>query len=258
MDISWENPFENLKKCKSFFEKAESEEADILIFPETTCTGFTNNIDSAVSMFQIIYDEIKMMAVKHKINVIYGLISAGGNKARNQSIALNSSGDVLWQYTKIHPFSYSEEDLYFQKGSEIAFGEICGVCVSPFICYDLRFPEIFQAASDKAGLLAVIANWPQKRIEHWDILLKARAVENQSFVVGVNRVGIGNDIQYCGHSSIISPSGVILNPLSEKEELIVVEIDPGESDEYRKIFKVKQDRRHELYAQFYKPVSPAD
>ena len=251
MDIAWEDPAANMKKCATYFTSAKAEGVGVLVFPETTCTGFTNNAGPAAAAFPYVLGEMQKMSAQHGIAAVFGAIALGQAKAQNRCIALAPSGDVLWQYTKIHPFSYSGEDRYFEKGAEIAFGEIGGSTCSPFVCYDLRFPEIFQAASGRAEILIVIANWPAARIGHWDVLLKARAIENQSFVVGVNRAGEGNGVAYCGHSAAIDPMGAAMHPVSEGAGLIAVEVDPEICHTYRQGFRVKQDRNPKLYAQFY-------
>ena len=255
MDIVWENPVENIKKCEYFCNLSKVEGVDVLIFPETVCNGFTNNISSVNNSFQLFYEKMRKFSINYGFTIIYGAISPGNDKAQNQCIAFNPSGKLLWRYTKIHPFSFSKEDLFFESGTELAYANISGVCSSPLICYDLRFPEIFQAASEKAEILIVIANWPTVRIEHWDILLKARAVENQSFVIGVNRTGCGNNLDYCGHSVVINPFGQKMNPLFEDERLIAVEINPTDSVNYRDSFRLKKDRDLKLYSQLYNSMS---
>ncbi|HKG80277.1 MAG TPA: nitrilase-related carbon-nitrogen hydrolase, partial [Pyrinomonadaceae bacterium] len=118
--------------------------------------------------------------------------------------------------------------------------------VSPFICYDLRFPEIFRAAVFQgAQLFVVIANWPASRVRHWITLLKARAIENQAYVMGVNRCGNDPKLSYSGHSMIIDPRGEVLADASEVEGVISAEIDAEALAQYRREFPFLNDIHHE-------------
>ena len=139
----------------------------------------------------------------------------------------------------------------FSGGDELAFCQVDGVPLSPFVCYDLRFPEIFQAASKKSLVMTVIANWPVARVGHWKTLLQARAIENQSFIVGVNRSGKDRTLTYSGNSMLVSPTGEILAHLTGGNELAVVEIDPKDAEAYRAEFPLKADRKEDLYSRFF-------
>ncbi len=119
-----------------------------------------------------------------------------------------------------------------------------------FICYDLRFPEIFQVSSKKNQVIIVIANWPKPRIMHWDALLKARAIENQAFIIGVNRAGEGNGLLYEESSVVYSPYGERVTKKSQ-EEIIYADIDIEEALRYRKEFPLKNDRREKFYKSYY-------
>ncbi|WP_280634511.1 nitrilase-related carbon-nitrogen hydrolase, partial [Clostridium beijerinckii] len=125
--------------------------------------------------------------------------------------------------------------------------EIDGFKIAPFICYDLRFPEIFQIASKEAQIITIAANWPKEREKHWITLLKARAIENQCYIIGINRVGIGNDLHYNGKSIFVSPDGDILNEISEKETLIIKELEIDMIKAVKEKFDIKKDRREDLY-----------
>jgi predicted amidohydrolase len=116
------------------------------------------------------------------------------------------------------------------------------VKVAPFVCYDLRFPEVFRSAVRKgAQVMAVIANWPAKRVEHWVTLLKARAIENQAYVIGVNRVGTDPKLTYPGRSLIVDPHGNVLADGGDKEAVIRAEIDAGVVDAWRRDFPALRD-----------------
>ena len=183
--------------------------------------------------------------------VVFGVIFLEDGTARNHSIVMDKNGHILADYAKIHPFSYGAEAKYYSGGDELAFCQVDGVPLSPFVCYDLRFPEIFQAASKKSLVMTVIANWPVARVGHWKTLLQARAIENQSFIVGVNRSGKDRTLTYSGNSMLVSPTGEILAHLTGENELAVVEIDPKDAEAYRAEFSLKADRKEDLYSRFF-------
>ena len=161
---------------------------------------------------------------------------------------MSGQGVLLTTYTKIHPFSYANEDAHYQAGNNLKKVNIGGATIGLTICYDLRFPELYQGYSKDCQVLLNIANWPERRVTHWKALIKARAIENQVFVVGVNRIGKdGNSLQYVASSEIVSPYGEELKGVSLSEEVAVYEIDLGEVAQYRKEFPVKNDRKITLY-----------
>ncbi len=250
LDMDFENKALAKKRCTQMMEKAKAKCADLIVFPEMTLTGFT--------MQPQIYGEQKQnsetvayfqeMAKRYDIGIVFGVIFLENGKAENHSMVLDKTGEVLADYAKIHPFSYGAEAKYYVGGNQIAYCTMAGMTISPFVCYDLRFPEIFQVASKKSHCMTVIANWPKQRIAHWKILLQARAIETQSFIVGVNRSGKDDGLAYSGDSMLISPTGEILAHLTEQNALQVVEIENKQAEQYRETFPLKADRKEQLYA----------
>jgi predicted amidohydrolase len=176
-----------------------------------------------------------------------GHVVKANNKGLNKFTIVSPEGMEICSYSKIHPFSYSSENKFYEGGTEIFYTQIKDFNVSPFICYDLRFPEIFQIASKEAQLLVVAANWPKSRRDNWITLLKARAIENQCYVAAVNAVGLINGFEYSGDSLIIDPIGRIIAEASGNEELVTGDIDISEVSRYRTHFPVKLDRKEDLY-----------
>ena len=154
-------------------------------------------------------------------------------------LGIAENGELKLNYAKIHPFSYGFEGEYYQGGRKLKSVEWKGTTLGAFVCYDLRFPEIFQISSEKSEIIFVIANWPKSRIDQWDTLLKARAIENQVFMVGVNRTGEGDGLHYNGHSAIYSPNGEAVTTIREEECLLIGDINPEEIKEMRKTFPMK-------------------
>lgn len=257
MDIVWENKEENIKKAEQMIIDAVKIETDFLLFPEMSLTGFSMNVnligeerDKSNTL-----DIFKAFGKKYAIFIGIGYVEKRKEKAFNRYAIISPEGEVVIDYAKIHPFSYGEEGIYYAGGSKIEQVKIKDVQTAPFICYDLRFPEIFQIASRASLFITVAANWPKQRREHWITLLKARAIENQCFIAGVNRVGYGNGLEYSGDSMIISPYGEILSKKIEGEGIVSADIDISVALSYRNDFCLKKDRKEPLYLQlFHRPV----
>jgi predicted amidohydrolase len=149
----------------------------------------------------------------------------------------------LHRYAKIHPFSYSGEHEKYAAGSDFLSVDVEGLRVSVFVCYDLRFADEFWALAKDTDLYVVVANWPEPRREHWRLLLRARAIENQAYVLGVNRVGIVDQLPHTGDSAIIDPLGRTLAEASFAETVLVADVSADEVANVRKRFPFLADRR---------------
>ncbi|CDM67574.1 Nitrilase/cyanide hydratase and apolipoprotein N-acyltransferase [Clostridium bornimense] len=248
IDIVWENFKENIEKIKKFAYEGKKKDVTLILFPEMSLSGFTNNLDALAKNEDEIVKEVIDIAIKNNINIGLGFAIKVGNKGKNKFVIVSRKGKVLSNYTKIHPFTFSGEDKVYDKGNTIDICDIEDVKFASFICYDLRFPEIFQVASKKAQVITVAANWPKEREDHWITLLRARAIENQCYVLGINRVGIGNGLEYSGASIFVSPNGKVLNEVNSKEEIVIRDIDIALVDDIRNSFDIKKDRREDLYS----------
>ena len=247
MDIVWEDIEENKKKVETFLRKAQEEALDWLVFPEMTMTGFSMNTSMA-SYYEEEKTYFSEKAAEYGIGIVYGVIAPGeSGKFENHLLMVDQAGRYLMEYAKIHPFSYGAESQYYSGGEKISACHWKNTILSGFICYDLRFPAIFEIASQESQVIFVIANWPDSRIGHWDALLKARAIEGCCYVVGVNRCGRAGRLNYNGHSAIYDYLGRCLTRCSEQEELIIGEIDESAVEPYRDHFPAIKDRRRELY-----------
>jgi len=247
MDITWESKKANYARAENFLRRAARESCDLIVFPEMFNTGFSMNISA------IAEDErgetsrvLSELAKKYGLNVIAGFAAKkpGRKKLRNLAVAYDRKGSVMATYAKMHPFSFAKEDKYFSSGNTRVIFHIEDIPVSVFICYDLRFPEIFRDIARGVQAIFVLANWPGRRKDHWEILLKARAIENQCFVIGVNRTGKdGNGIRYPGASHIFDPLGNDICSGGSKEQFIVCEIDPETVSKVRSQFPFLKDMR---------------
>ncbi|MDD7642174.1 MAG: carbon-nitrogen family hydrolase [bacterium] len=270
LSIAYEKKEANTRRVIRFMEQAKTSGADLILFPEMSLTGFSMNItltgETEAESVRRLCAEAKRIGIAvgfgwtALVEQETGAAPGGtvseesrcADKARNSLLGENHytvisrEGEILSDYVKMHPFSYSGEDLYFAKGNQITQFDLEGIPFSGFICYDLRFPEIFQAASKRAHVIIVAADWPGSRREHWKCLLKARAIENQCYILGVNSVGDQNGLRYTGDSCVILPDGTVAEQLSEKEGMIFYEL-TDDTEEYRQSFPVKRDRRPQLY-----------
>ncbi|HEU5269848.1 MAG TPA: nitrilase-related carbon-nitrogen hydrolase [Jatrophihabitans sp.] len=163
-------------------------------------------------------------------------------RAQNVAVLAGPDGQ-RHRYAKIHPFSYAGEHEHYRAGTEFLTLTVEDLRVSVFVCYDLRFADEFWALAPDTDIYVVVANWPEPRREHWKALLRARAIENQAYLVGVNRVGTGDDIRYTGDSVILDPLGRPLAEASLVETVLVADADAGEVKRIRDRFPFLADRR---------------
>lgn len=240
----------NLIAAEDYIQQCKIQGAELVVFPEMSMTGFGLEPE-IVAETEDDGETLKTMteyAIRYRTSVGFGYVRKDDAGFTNRYVIIDSQGKVICDYAKIHPFSYSGEDREYLKGDGVCSGVIGDITVSPFICYDLRFPEVFQAVSDNSQLIIVAANWPAERRSHWKLLLQARALENQSYVIGVNRVGIDNEVYYAGDSMLVDPEGEIIDILEDNAGIMFVDIRKDKVTEYREQFPVKKDRRPGLYA----------
>lgn len=267
LDIGFENREEAKKRCLEVMEEACTNGVELLVFPEMTLTGFTmrpwlhgeswdaDNIPDSVSFFM-------ENSRKYKMQMAFGYIRAvmaDGSlvydemkeKAYENRLVLVNGENVLLDYAKIHPFSYSGEDKVYRAGEEPAQATVKDIRIGGYICYDLRFPEIFSAMRDRYEAIMVIANWPETRAEQWEILLKARAVENQSYVIAVNRIGDGDGLHYIPGSHVYDWLGRDVS-VRVSEHLRIANIDSEAVRLARTEFPQSNDRKNLFYKTLYK------
>ncbi|BCB95927.1 amidohydrolase [Dissulfurispira thermophila] len=247
LNIAWESKKVNYEKAEFFAKKATKEKCDVIVFPEMFNTGFSMNVsaiaESENGETNLVLSEI---AKKYSIYLIAGfpVKEQDEEKGRNIAVVYDRKGIRITTYTKIHPFSFSDEDKYYIAGSNPVIFNIDNIPCSIFICYDLRFPEVFRKVAKNVQVVFVIANWPASRKDHWETLLKARAIENQCFVIGANRTGTdGNGITYHGASHIFGPLGNNILCGDDKKEFLTGEINPSEAADVRSKFPFLKDMR---------------
>ncbi len=210
LDVAWEQREANHERVRAALRVHEPEPNDLVVLPEMFATGFSMNIATTHDADRLTERFLSSVAAEYECYIVAGVTQRPDDaaRARNCALVLHPLGQTMANYCKIHPFSLGNEHRHFEAGDQIVTFETGEFTVAPFVCYDLRFPEIFRAAVRRgANLFTVIANWPDTRIEHWVTLLRARAIENQAYVVGVNRVGSDPTLRYPGRSLVVDPMG---------------------------------------------------
>lgn len=238
-DIVWEDIKLNLEKYSSII--ADIESTDVIIMPEMFTTGFSMHPEKLKErMDGISVKWMKIIAKEKNASVVGSLIIEEDRKFFNRAIWVFPDGKTEF-YDKRHLFTMGQEHLHYSPGKEKTTVEFRGWKFCPLICYDLRFP-VWSRNAENYDVLIYVANWPSPRHHHWKALLVARAVENQSYCIGVNRTGIdGSKLKYSGDSCMVSPKG-FAEFLGEKEGIQTFEISYSELHEYRKSFPFLADR----------------
>lgn len=245
LDIIWEDKAVNQTHLAELLAANPPKVGSLVVLPEMWATGFSMNV-AAISETPGRETEAFMAAsaAKYGVEVLGGVVTMGTDGlGRNDAVLFGPDGQEKARYTKLHPFSFGQETAHYGRGSEVVVLDWQGWKVAPFICYDLRFPEVFRRAAELgAELFCVIANWPVVREDHWKTLLKARAIENQAYVLGVNRCGIDPNVAYSGHSLLFDPRGETLADGGMAEGLLTAQLDRAALLAYRREFPALSDR----------------
>lgn len=244
-DISWEDPSTTIKALEPMVATAAAGGARLVVLSEMYGCGFSMAPDRvAESPEGQSATFIVNSAVQHNLYVCGSIPTNDPALERpvNRLVVAGPNG-VIGTYDKIHPFTLGGEHKHYAPGTAPLTLEIEGVRISFFICYDLRFADHFWALAEQTDLFVVPANWPAKRRLHWQSLLRARAIENLAYVLGVNRVGPdGNDVAHSGDSVLHSPLGETLCSAAEIETVLFGEVDPAEVAAVRSRFGFLNDR----------------
>tara|TARA_R110000868_G_scaffold37619_1_gene132824 strand:- start:4579 stop:5358 length:780 start_codon:yes stop_codon:yes gene_type:complete len=241
-DLIWENPKQNQKNIA---EKIESiiQQVDIIVLPEMFTTGFTMNAKSvAESMDGKTLSWMQKTALKTNAAIVGSLIILEENNYFNRLVFVEPSGRIQ-TYDKRHTFTLAKEDTVYAAGAKRLIIEYKGWKICPLVCYDLRFP-VWARNTEDYDVLMYVANWPKPRILAWDTLLKARAIENMSYCIGVNRVGLDEpQNEYCGHSAAYDILGNELTAFKpNREQIEMVTLERNHINFYRNKLKFLDDR----------------
>lgn len=230
--LSWENPVANRNH---FEEKINTitEKVDLIVLPEMFSTGFTMNPETVAEPMEgetILW--MQSLAKAKKTAITGSLVIKENDNFYNRLVFVFPSGEIQF-YEKRHLFTLAGEDKTYTAGKEKLIVEYLGWKICPLVCYDLRFP-VFARNREEYDVLLYVANWPKVRIQAWDVLLKARSVENLCYTIGVNRVGFdGNNHEYNGHSQTVDFLGNYMLGPQETDAVFIVELDKEKLHETR-------------------------
>jgi predicted amidohydrolase len=244
-DIVWEDSEATRRHVEPMVAGAVASGAGLVMLTEMFATGFSMEAE------RIAEPEggptsrwIQEQASRHRV-WIYGSVAerpASGGKPRNVGVLAGPDG-AAHRYAKLHPFTFAREHEAYDAGTDTVTVDVGGLRVSLFICYDLRFADDWWPLAPTTDVYLCCANWPEARRAHWQALLQARAIENQAYVVGVNRVGEGGGITYAGDSRIFDPLGEMLAGAARTESVLLADVDAAEVAKVRDRFRFLPDRR---------------
>ena len=241
-DLVWENPEQNRTH---FTEKINSisSKVDMIILPEMFTTGFTMHAEQVAETMQgKTVSWMQNLSTKNKVAIVGSIVISENNNYYNRLLFVTPNG-TLEYYDKRHTFTLVGEDEIYTAGTKKFITEYKGWIFCPLICYDLRFP-VWARNTEDYHVLLYVANWPKPRILAWDALLKARAIENMSYCIGVNRVGIdGVNSEYSGHSATYDVLGNLMTTFTpNKEQIEIVTLEKTHITTYRNKLKFLDDR----------------
>jgi predicted amidohydrolase len=253
MAISLDRPEENYQAAQSLANKAVAQDADLLVLPELWATGYNlgRARDYAAPLDKGHFALMAELAQMHGLYVTGTALEENpGGQPFNTAALYGPDGRRLGAYRKVHLWAPLGEVEHLTPGDALPVFELPWGTVAMAICYDLRFPELWRRFADAGAQIIVIpAEWPIRRVEHWSLLLRARAVENQLYVAGCNRAGVDADGEFGGHSAVVDPWARVLVEGGSEPNLLVTSIDLDEVARARQLFPFLTDRRPDVYGQ---------
>jgi omega-amidase len=249
------DPEANLLKVRDFTRRAKDEAgAELIVFPEMIDTGYSMRVirEDANEWNRGFLPRLQEVARKLSVAIVAGVSERNGSSIYNSQVLIDSHGDIPAKYRKTHLYAVApvEEQTCFAPGNSFASFELGGLHFGFSICYDLRFPEMYRKLVTEHDVDAFVISsaWPFPRVEHFRTLAMARAIENQSYVIGSNRVGKDDDLWFCGSSAIIDPRGVVIAAASaDREELIAADLSEELVLSVRSRVESLSHRRQDLY-----------
>ncbi|TDL35233.1 carbon-nitrogen family hydrolase [Jeotgalibacillus sp. S-D1] len=252
MDIQFGQPAKNRVYVESQFKKIQNENYDLIVLPELWSTGYDltrlDDIADKNAEESILF--LKKLAQTYNVHIIGGSVAnKKDDKVYNTMLVVDKQGELVHEYSKLHLFKLMDEHHYLSAGKDSPSFTLADIHFGGFICYDIRFPEwIRKPVLEGAQVIVVVAEWPEPRTDHWLTLLKARAIENQSYVLACNRMGSDPNNQFAGNSIIIDPWGETLAQGGINEEIVTATIDISNVKAIRSRIPVFDDRRPNEYS----------
>ena len=243
-DIVWEDAEATREHVRPMIARAAADGARLIVLAEMFATGFSMQPERIAEEEGGPSEQFLVaQAREHDAYLIGSLAQRGADgNYRNNAIVAAPDGTVQ-RYAKIHPFGFAGEDKHYAAGRDFLTVQVDSFRMSVFICYDLRFSDEFWALAEHTDAYVVVANWPEPRREHWQVLLRARAIENQAYVIGVNRVGAVQNLDHVGDSTLIDPLGKVIAQCPAGESVVTADIDTATVSHTRSTLPFLRDRR---------------
>jgi predicted amidohydrolase len=240
----------NKRTAQALAAQASGRGADLLMLPELWATGY--DLDTATRHAAPLdagpFEFMAQLATRYSLHILGTALEDSNRAPFNTATLYGPDGALMASYRKAHLFPPMGETLYMTPGNQLPTFDLPWGRTALAICYDLRFPELWRRyALAGAHLILIPSEWPVRRIEHWRLLLRARAVENQLFVAGCNRASAGADGTFGGHSAVVDPWGQVLVDGGAEAGLFLAKIDLAEVTRARDLFPFLDDRRPEIY-----------
>lgn len=245
-DIAWADRDANFVALTPVIAQAADNGAQLIVLSEMFSTGFVvDRDDIGEALGGPSSQFLSRLAKEHNVTVCGSCpeVHDGDPRPFNSLVVAHPNG-TCDRYSKIHPFTYGGEDKHFRAGDSFVTITVNDVRVSLFVCYDLRFANEFWALAENTDAYVIPANWPESRREHWIALLTSRAIENQAYVIGCNRIGSGGGLKYVGDSRVVDPLGKTIADAESRETIIYADIDAPTVAAVRQKFPFLQDRRN--------------
>ena len=244
-DVVWEDPPANFARLAPMIGEAASAGARLVVLTEMYATGFSMKTDRIAEPYD--GPSARFLVEQARAHGVWVCATvperADDAPLPCNQLVLAAPDGATHRYAKIHPFSYGREHEHYAAGRDFLQVDVEGVRCSFFVCYDLRFADEFWALARDTDCYVVPANWPAARRDHWTTLLRARAIENQAYVVGVNRVGTGGRLEYAGDSLIVDPFGEVVADGGARETIVYADVDPERVHTVRAEYPFLADRR---------------
>mgnify|MGYP001443749851 CR=1 FL=1 len=249
----WEDPEATLEKAAPYIRRAASAGASLVAFPEQFATGWDPCSHRHIQdLSGPTISALRTLARESSVAILGSFREAGSPLPKNTAVVVGKTGEILARYSKMHPFAPAKEDTCFSAGDDPAVFGIDGLRLGLAICYDLRFPELFRLYAGR-GVHGVIvpSAWPESRLRHWELFIRARAAENQMYVIGINATGSNPVDSYAGSSMTAGPDGSLVARAGEDETLLCYDLMAENVEEARRRLPVLNDRRTDLYSRLY-------
>lgn len=238
----------NLANARRLIDSVDQDDIDLMVLPELFATGFDYpNFPEYISRSDDVIGPMRDIAAERSTNVIFTQLVREGDDVLNRLFLIGRDGRIIGHYDKTHLFTRADEHLHFTAGNELKIFDVEGVKIGPLICYEARFPELSRKmVLAGAQVLVYPVQWPEFRVDQWTTLLRARAIENQCFVIGAGVYGDHGDSVMGGMSRGFSPFGNLLGGIEKGEGTVTFTMDPFEMYKFRERIPVLEEIRDDL------------